>query len=112
MIFTLSLVNDLWNFVTKGTVIGLPTIVFMAIPFIVGLIIGFLFKKFLKWAIIAAVIVVILAYFGVWGLSFSKLQDWAATYGVVALHEAILVIGILPLGIGFIIGLILGFILG
>lgn len=112
MILALSLVYDLWNFITKGTIIGLPTIVFMAIPFIVGLIVGFLVKKFLKWAIIAAVIIVILAYFGVWGLTFGKLQDWAVTYGGLALHEAILVIGILPLGIGFVIGLILGFIFG
>ncbi len=112
MIFAFDLIGDIINFITKGTVIGLPTIVFMAIPFIVGLIVGFLVKKFLKWAIIAAVIVFVLAYFGVWGLSFGKLTDWAKIYGPLALHEAILIVGILPLGIGFIIGLIIGFIFG
>ncbi len=112
MVFPLNLLGDILNFITKGTVIGLPTIVFMAIPFIVGLIVGFLVKKFLKWAIIAAVIVFVLAYFGVWGLSFGKLADWAKTYGPLAAQGALLIIGILPLGIGFIIGLILGFIFG
>ena len=112
MLFVLNLLSDLGGFITKGTIGGLPTLVVMAIPFIVGLIVGFLLKKFLKWAIVAIVIVLVLAYFGVWGLSFSKLQEWATAYGPLALHEAILIIGILPLGLGFIIGVILGFIFG
>jgi len=112
MILSLNLLNDINNFITHGTIIGLPTIVFMVIPFIVGLFLGYLAKKFLKWAIIGAAIVTILAYFGVWGLTFSKLQGWGTTYGGLAVHEAILVIGILPLGIGFILGIIVGFILG
>jgi uncharacterized membrane protein (Fun14 family) len=112
MILSLNLLTDIFNFITHGTVIGLPTILFMIIPFIVGLVLGFLVKKFLKWAIIGAVIVFILAYFGVWGLTLSKLQGWATTYGGLAIHEAIFLIGILPLGIGFIIGLIVGFIFG
>lgn len=112
MILSLNLFNDITNFITHGTIIGLPTIVFMIIPFIIGLILGFLVKKFLKWAIIGAVIVIILTYFGVWGLTFDKLQGWATTYGGLAVHEALFVIGILPLGIGFIVGLIIGFIFG
>jgi uncharacterized membrane protein (Fun14 family) len=84
----------------------------MAIPFILGLIIGFLVKKFLKWAIIAGIILVALAYFGVWGLSFETLENWAFTYGGLAIQQAIILIGILPIGIGFIIGLVLGFIFG
>jgi len=112
MILSLNLLNDIFNFITHGTIIGIPTIVFMIIPFIIGLVLGFLVKKFLKWAIIGAVIVFVLAYFGIWGLSFSKLQSWGTTYGGLAIHEAIFIIGILPLGLGFIIGLIIGFIFG
>ena len=112
MIFTLSLLSDLGSYITKGSIAGLPTLVVMAIPFIIGLVVGFLLKKFLKLAIIAIVIVLVVAYFGIWGLSFSKLQEWATAYGPAAVQEAILIIGILPLGIGFIIGLILGFIFG
>ena len=112
MIIALDLLSDLGGFITGGSVNGLPTLVIMAIPLIVGLVVGFLLKKFLKWAIIAFVIVLALAYLGVWGLSFAKLQEWATLYGPLAVQEAILVIGILPLGIGFVIGLILGFIFG
>jgi hypothetical protein len=96
----------------SGTIGGLPTIAIMAIPFIVGLIVGFLIKKVLKWAIIAGIIVVVIAYFGFFGLSLSTLGDLATKYGPLAVQEAILLFGLLPLGIGFIIGLILGFIFG
>ena len=112
MILPLNLFNDIINFVSHESVIGIPTIVFMAIPFIVGIVMGFLVKKFVKWAIIGTVIVFILAYFGVWGLTFSKLESWGTTYGGLAVHEAILFIGILPLGLGFFIGLIIGFVFG
>jgi uncharacterized membrane protein (Fun14 family) len=107
MILPLDLIGDILGLIS-GSIGGLPTILVMAIPFIVGLIIGFLVRNFLKWAIIAFIIVLILAYFGVWGLSFNTLQQWSG----VAIQGAIIVIGILPLGIGFAIGLILGFIFG
>jgi ABC-type proline/glycine betaine transport system permease subunit len=79
VIFTLDLLSDILGFITNGSISGIPTLVFMAIPFILGLIIGFLVKKFLKWAIIAGIILVALAYFGVWGLSFETLENWAFT---------------------------------
>ena len=56
MIIALDLLSDLLGFITSGTIIGLPTIVVMAIPLIIGIVVGFLVKKFLKWAIIGAVI--------------------------------------------------------
>jgi len=50
---------------------GLPTnAVMMILPFIIGLIVGYLAHKFLKIAIIAAIIIVVVAYFGFFGLSF------------------------------------------
>jgi uncharacterized membrane protein (Fun14 family) len=107
LILPLDLLGDLFNLV-KGSIGGLPTLVVMAIPFIVGIVIGFLVKKFLKWAIIGLVIVVVLAYFGVWGLSFNTLQSWGAG----AFQLAIILVGLLPLTLGFVIGLILGFIFG
>ncbi len=42
----------------------------MILPFIIGLIVGYLAHKFLKIAIIAAIIIVVVAYFGFFGLSF------------------------------------------
>jgi uncharacterized membrane protein (Fun14 family) len=107
MFLPLDILGDILALIS-GSIGGLPTIVVMAIPFIVGLIIGFLIRSFLKWAIIAFIIVLVLAYFGVWGLSLNTLQQWSG----VAIQGAIIVIGILPLGLGFIIGLILGFIFG
>jgi uncharacterized membrane protein (Fun14 family) len=112
MVMPLDFVSDLINFIVNGTIVGLPTIAVMAIPFIVGLIAGYLVKKLLKIAIILGVLVFILSYFGIWGLSIDRLTDWATTYGALAVQGAILMIGILPLGIGFIVGLILGFIFG
>jgi uncharacterized membrane protein (Fun14 family) len=112
MIFPLDFLSDILSFITNGTIIGLPTLVLMAIPLIIGVVVGFFVKKILKWAIIAGAIALVLAYLGIWGLSFDKLQEWSATYGGLAFHGAIIIIGILPIGIGFIIGVILGFIFG
>ncbi len=112
MVIPLDFLGDLLNFIGNGTIAGLPTIAVMAVPLIFGLIVGFLVKKVLKIAIIVGILVLVLAYFGIWGLSFGTLENWATTYGALAVQGAIIMIGILPLGIGFIIGLILGFIFG
>jgi hypothetical protein len=111
MILPFDLLGDLVSKIS-GTIGGFPTIVVMAVPFIIGLIVGFLVKKVLKWAIIAAIIVLVVSYFGFFGLSLSTLGDLATKYGPMALQGAILLFGILPLGIGFVLGVILGFIFG
>ncbi|MCW4009143.1 MAG: hypothetical protein NWF05_00790 [Candidatus Bathyarchaeota archaeon] len=111
MIVPLDLLSDLLGRLS-GSIGGLPTIAVMAVPFIVGLIVGFLVKKVLKWAIIAGVIVVVVAYFGFFGLSLSALGDLATQYGPMAAQGAIMLFGLLPLGLGFLLGLILGFIFG
>lgn len=111
VILPLSLISDLLGKIT-GSIHGIPTLVIMAVPFIVGLVVGFLIKKALKWAIIAGIIVVVIAYFGFFGLSLSSLGNLVTKYGPIAAQEAILLFGLLPLGIGFVIGLVLGFIFG
>ena len=98
---------DLISTIT-GNLGGIPTLVFMAIPFILGLIIGFFIKKALKWAIIAAIILVIATYFGFLGLTWGTLGD----VGMDVIQGGILLFGMLPLGIGLVIGLIIGFIFG
>ena len=110
-VLPLSLTSDLIGKIT-GSIHGIPTLVFMAVPFIFGLIVGYLVKKVLKWAIIAAVIIVVVAYFGFFGLSLSYLGNLVTQYGPIAAQEAILLFGLLPLSIGFVIGVILGFIVG
>jgi uncharacterized membrane protein (Fun14 family) len=73
--------------------------------------VGYLAHKFLKIAIIAAIIIVVVAYFGFFGLSLGTLKTVAETYGPVAVHYGALLIGMLPLGLGFIVGAIIGFVL-
>ena len=82
----------------------------MIIPFVIGLVLGYLFHKFLKIAIIAAIILVVVAYFGFLGLSLGALKNIAETYGPVAIQYGVLLMGILPLGLGLIVGFIIGFI--
>ena len=102
--------DDVIGFITSGSIGGLPTIVVMILPFVIGLIVGYLVHKFLKIAIIAGIILVVVSYFGFFGLSLGALKDLSDKYGPIAVQYGTLLIGILPLGIGFIVGLIIGFI--
>jgi uncharacterized membrane protein (Fun14 family) len=105
----LGAIDDVIHFITSGTIGGLPTIVVMILPFIIGLIIGYLVHKFLKIAIIAAIILIVVSYFGFFGLSLGALKDLGDKYGPIAYQYGVLLIGMLPLSLGFIIGLIIGF---
>ncbi len=106
----MALIDELLKFLFQGSVAGLPSLVVMIIPFILGLIAGFFIKKVLKIAIIAAIILFIATYFGLFNLSFDSLKNAISQYGPIVLHFAVLLLGILPLSIGFIIGIIIGFI--
>jgi uncharacterized membrane protein (Fun14 family) len=106
----LGVLEDIFGFITSGSIGGLPPIVVMIIPFIIGLIVGYLFHKVLKIAIIAAIILVIVAYFGFFGLSLGALKGIADTYGPIAIQYGVLLMGMLPLGLGLIVGFIIGFI--
>ena len=108
----MALLDELLRFVTSGSIADLPSIAVMIIPFIVGLIVGFFVKKFLKIAIIVGILVVIISYFGFFNLSLSALGNLATQYGPIAIHYATLLIGMLPLGVGFVIGLVIGFLFG
>jgi uncharacterized membrane protein (Fun14 family) len=108
----MALLDSIIQLITQGAIAGIPTLIVMAIPFILGLIIGFFLKKILKIAIIAAVILFVATYFGLFGLSFTGLKNLATQYGPVAIQYAIAIIGLLPLSIGLILGAILGFIFG
>ena len=108
----MGLMDELFGFITSGSIAGIPTLVVMAIPFIIGLIIGFLLKKTLKIAIVLGIIVVIVSYLGLFGLSLGVLKDVADQYGPAVIHYAVLLMGMLPLGLGFIVGLAIGFLFG
>lgn len=103
-------IDQVFHFITTGSIGGLPPIVLMIIIFVVGLIVGFLIHLFLKIAIIAAVILFVVAYFGFFGLSLNALKNYATQYGSIVYQYGALIVGILPLSIGFIIGVIIGFV--
>jgi uncharacterized membrane protein (Fun14 family) len=108
---SLGAIDDVIQFITSGSIGGLPPIVVMIIPFIIGLVVGYLVKKMLKIAIIAGIILVVVSYFGFFGLSLGALKDLSDKYGPVVVQYGILFMGMLPLGIGLIMGLIIGFII-
>jgi uncharacterized membrane protein (Fun14 family) len=107
----LGAIEQVINFITSGSIGGIPPLVLMIIPFVIGLVVGYLFHKMLKIAIIAAIILVVVAYFGFFGLSLGALKSIADTYGPIAIQYGILLMGILPLSLGLVIGFIIGFVL-
>lgn len=107
----MGVLEEVFGFITSGSIGGLPPIVLMIIPFVIGLIVGYLVHKMLKIAIIAAIILVVVAYFGFFGLSIDALKGIADTYGPIAIQYGVLLMGVLPLGLGLIVGFVIGFIL-
>ena len=103
-------IDQVFHFITTGNIGGLPPIVLMIIIFVIGLIVGYLVHLFLKIAIIAAIILFVVAYFGFFGLSLNELKNYANQSGSIVYQYGALIIGILPLSIGFIIGVIIGFV--
>lgn len=102
---------DIWSTLLgylTSSIGGIPTLLIMAVPFIIGLIVGWFIKKALKWAIIAAVILIVATYFGFFGLTWGTLGN----VGMDVIQGGILLFGMLPMGIGLIIGLVIGFIFG
>jgi uncharacterized membrane protein (Fun14 family) len=109
-LWILGVLEDIFGFITSGSLGGLPPIVMMIIPFVIGLIVGYLAHKMLKIAIIAAIILVVVAYFGFFGLSLDALKGVADTYGPIAIQYGVLLMGMLPLGLGLVVGFVIGFV--
>jgi uncharacterized membrane protein (Fun14 family) len=109
----MSIVNDLIG-ALGGTIGGLPTIVVLVAPFVVGLVVGFLIKKLLKIGIILGLVTLVAVYFGFVSLDTisTTLSDLVDKYGPVAMSYVAVFFGIVPLGLGLIIGIALGFIFG
>ena len=108
----MGLLDEMINFITHGNIGGLPVLGLMSIPFILGLVVGYLAIKFLKIALIAILILGVVIYLGLYSLDINMLQQLAHQFGPTALHLGALLIGVLPLSLGFVIGAIIGFILG
>ena len=91
---------------------GVPSLVVIAIPLIVGLIIGFVLRKALKIGIILVIVAFVASYLGFISLASVEqgAKDLATKYGPTAMSYIALFFGIIPLSIGLIIGVIIGFI--
>jgi uncharacterized membrane protein (Fun14 family) len=107
----LGAIDEVINFITAGSIGGIPPLVLMFIPFVIGLVVGYLVHKMLKVAIVAAIILVVVAYFGFFGLSLGALEGIADTYGPIAIQYGVLLMGMLPLGLGLVAGFVIGFVL-
>jgi uncharacterized membrane protein (Fun14 family) len=108
----LGLLDELLRFMGEGSIAGLPPFVVMAIPLVLGLIVGFFLKKFLKKALIAALIIAVITYLGLFSLTLNGFTDIMAQYGPLAIHYVVLLLGMLPLTIGFVLGFGIGFLFG
>ena len=69
-------------------------------------------KRILLASMIAVIVLAVAVFFGLYSLDIPTLQQLVQHYGPVVLSYGALVIGVLPLSIGFITGAIIGFILG
>jgi len=72
----LGIVEDVFGFITSGSIAGLSPLVLMIIPLVIGVVVGFLLHKFLKFAIIAAAIAIIVAYLGFYTLNLGSMTDF------------------------------------
>jgi hypothetical protein len=53
----------------------------------------------------------VVAYFGFFGLSLGALKGIADAYGPIAIQYGVLLMGMLPLGLGLVVGFVIGFVL-
>jgi len=108
----MGLIDEILSFVMNGNIGGIPSWLVMFMPFIIGLVVGFLAIKFLKIALLVIVVLAVVIFFGLYSINIASLEQMAHTYGSSALYLGSLIIGVLPLSVGFAIGVIVGFILG
>lgn len=87
---------------------GLPAPVVMGLPFIVGLILGFLIKKLLKIALVLIIAAGVGTYLGFVTINLEALKAAAEKYGGAITVAASMLLSIVPMGAGLVIGFILG----
>ena len=91
----------------SGTIGGIPLTLAAIVPFALGLMIGFFAKKAIKLGVLIGLIVATAIFFGV--LQFGSLISGVQTLGPGAITLVAIVAGVLPLGVGFGIGVAVGF---
>jgi len=109
----LTIISDLFHLIGGSLGGGIPSLAVMAIPLIVGLVVGFLLRKALVIGIVLVFVALIVSYLGFVSLSSIEqgTKSLVATYGPVASSYVAVFLGIIPLSIGLVIGIIIGFII-
>lgn len=102
--------NIIFNFVLNGTISGIPVIGFSIFSFILGFVIGYLLRRLIRLALLVGFIVIIASYLGF--INVSEIKSMAQRYGPDIISYLAFIIGIIPMSLGLIIGLILGFLYG
>jgi uncharacterized membrane protein (Fun14 family) len=107
----LAIMDDLFKMMS-GSMGNLPSLVVMAVPFVVGLVLGYVVKRILKVGLILVAIALVAAYFGFVNLGniTAETQDMVKTYGPVAMSYLSIFFGIVPLSAGLVIGFLIGFV--
>jgi len=103
--------DDLFHMMS-GNFGSLPSLLVMAVPLIIGLILGYVIKRILKIGLILVAAALVASYFGLINLGSisSEAQSLVTKYGPVANSYISLFFGVIPLSIGLVIGFLLGFI--
>ena len=109
----MSIISDIFALMAGTFGSGLPSLAVIAIPLIVGLIIGFVLRKVLKIGIILFVVAIAASYLGFITLASVEqgAKDLATKYGPIAMSYIAVFFGIIPLSIGLMIGIVVGFII-
>ncbi|MGB9729047.1 MAG: hypothetical protein ACP5GU_02110 [Thermoprotei archaeon] len=98
------------NFVLNGTISGIPVAGFSLFSFILGLVIGYLLRRLIKLALLVGFIVILASYLGF--INVSEVKNMAQKYGPDIISYLALIIGIIPVSLGLVIGLVIGFFYG
>jgi hypothetical protein len=106
------LIDQIVQFITNGSVLGLPVMGVMTIPLVLGIILGYFTMKFVKILVIAAVVMAAATFFGLYSLDIPAMQQMVQLFGSLGMAIGSLLLGTAPLSVGLVIGVIIGIILG
>ncbi len=94
-----------------GSIRGFSPIFIVAVPLIIGIAIGYLIRRVLKVGIILALAALLATFLGLINLGAvaGELTGIVHKYGSVVLSYLAIAFGVIPLTVGLLIGIILGF---
>lgn len=108
-----TIISDVFHLITSKFGGGLPSLEVMAVPLIIGVVVGYVLRKALKIGIALLIVAFIASYFGFISLASVESGGKALIlkYGPQAQSYIAIFLGLVPLSIGLIIGIVIGFII-